>query len=204
MPSQGIVWDGNALWVGSVTSSEDPDGNTHRSRTLQRISKTDGSVLSSQIFSNSNERAIQDGLAWDGQYLWFSDSEEKTIQRLDPSDLTVLDSFASPAADPGGLTWDGRSLWGVDTSDSTVFQMDTTGNLLGRWSTPGTMPFGITFDGEHLWVVDNVRRSIDQLAIPEPSTLVMVFTAIFGVGVFCVVKRRHADGSDLVSASSDS
>ena len=180
------VWDGNDLWASHAMGFTDLDGNIHWSHTLQRIAKTDGSVLWSQAFRNSNVTAK--GLAWDGQHLWLSDSVGKTIQQLDPNDLTVLGSFPSPAETPRGLTWDGQSLWGVDASDNTVFQMDTAGNLLGRWSTPGTSPYGITFDGQYLWVVDNDRRTIDQLAIPEPSTLALLLT---GLGVLMAYRMRH-------------
>ena len=123
--------------------------------------------------------AVLRGVAWDGSYLWLSDSKHRQITQVDPADGSVIRSFPSPGTDPRGLTWDGSSLWIVDAADNVIHQVDTFGNLLDTWSAPGTgrWPYDIAFDGQYLWLLENESDSIYQLAIPEPTSVGLLISA---------------------------
>lgn len=81
---------------------------------------TDGSILATVPGFGDDPT----GLAFDGRYLWHSDNSEDTIYKIDPSNMTVVDSFVSPGSFPNDLAWDGRYLWVVDNGTDILYQFD--------------------------------------------------------------------------------
>jgi hypothetical protein len=72
----------------------------------------------------------------------------KTIFKLDPTDLSVLDSFSSTGSYPNDLAWDGSYLWVVDNGSDSLYKFDigfavTVGIDIKPGSDPNPVnPFG--------------------------------------------------------------
>lgn len=99
------------------------------------------------------------GIAWDGTYLWLSDSgpQPDMIHKL-TTDGEVVSSFAWPIESdpigPLGLTWDGEYLRIVSDSKNRVFKLTTEGVWVSEFVVPNNAPRGITWDGSTLWLSD--------------------------------------------------
>ena len=89
-----------------------PD-ETHRLTTAGTITNTFAAIGS-----------FPTGLAYDGVNLWHSDNATATIYKLDPTDLSELDSFPSPGSFPNDLAWDGKFLWVNDNGTDMLYQYD--------------------------------------------------------------------------------
>ena len=111
----GLAFDGSNLWnsdPATAFSSGTPDQLHHVT--------TAGGVLS----TSPAKGAFPTGMAYDGVNLWHSDNVEQMIYKLDPTTLTVLDSFSSPGQYPNDLAWDGRYLWVVDNGTDYLYKYD--------------------------------------------------------------------------------
>ena len=64
-----------------------------------------------------------DGLTWDGKYLWIADFNTQKAYQVDSTDGSVIMSFALPGTYPMGLAWDGSYLWVVDEADKKVYKL---------------------------------------------------------------------------------
>lgn len=116
----GLTWDGSRLWNSDTNCSFDyctPD----------RVHKlTPGGGM---IATYASIGPYPTGLAYDGRDLWHSDNIRDTIYRLDPTDLSVLDSFPSPGSYPNDLAWDGRYLWVVDNGTDQLYKYKVSGRF---------------------------------------------------------------------------
>lgn len=56
------------------------------------------------------------GLAFDGKYLWVSDSSNSMIYKISTDNGRVLEVFVSPIEKPSGLAWDCSGLWVIGTN----------------------------------------------------------------------------------------
>jgi len=102
------------------------------------------------------------GLAWDGAYLWITDSTAGYIYQLD-KDGTQVGGFASPAPSPRGLDWDGAYLWNADNTADYIYQLKTDGTQVAGFPPIGPDPTGLAWDGAYLWNADNTANYIYQL-----------------------------------------
>ena len=196
---RGLTWDNTSLWTTSFDRWNLGGPADVALDWMERYSP-DGTIISSFELSRSPD-AEPAGAAFDGTYLWLSDSKHGQVSQVDPTDGTLISSFSYPGTEPRGLTWDGSSLWSVDGTDQVVYQMDTLGNVLATWSLPLADPYGITFDGEFFWILDNDSSGIYQLAIPEPSTLTLLglMAGCLAAGRFVAVVRKPNNTSSLTA-----
>lgn len=93
------------------------------------------------------------GIGWDGANFWVVSDENNTIYKLAAGSLTVLDSFATPAATFAfGLEHNGTDLWGDNDEPEQIYQLDdTSGGLLQTWTSPFPSPNGVAWDGADVW-----------------------------------------------------
>ena len=94
---------------------------------------------------------------------------------------TVIQSFASPAAQPRGVEWDGRFLWITSQSTDLIYQVNpVTGSVIKSFAAPDSTPTELAFDGHFLWLCGGETNTIFQLdqitettikSFSAPSTL---------------------------------
>ncbi len=189
----GMTFDGTDFWTSIAAGWIDWVGVRYYSHTIEKWSGTDGTQLESITFEFSHMEPT--GLEWDGTDLWLLDERRliandrsAIISRLDPNDLTVVESFPVPGTELYGLAWDGSAFWTIDISENAIYRFDSEGNVLAEFSSPVDDPRGITYDGKHLWVAGNDdwpagngEPKLYQLAIPEPSTCALLSIAAAGI-----------------------
>ncbi len=149
LPStSGVAYDGENLWVCSESSTyvyriNLLNGDIQRMLHLQKgffsaVEYALGSLWLADILSNkiieadpetgeilssfSNPGFSLDGLAFDGNHFWVSDSSTMTIYQLD-IDGKVLRQFLAPGQSPRGLTYDGHYLWNAD-GNQKIYQLE--------------------------------------------------------------------------------
>jgi hypothetical protein len=142
---EGLAWDGATFWLFTTNFGEiyqfsiDESGGAAEMR-----------IISSFRSPNRTIGPTNDGLAWDGTSLWYSDSHN--VYRLDTAG-NVLSTFAL-GQEIAGLAWDGRQLWLAFKSlgeNATIAKTDTTGNTLLTFSVPLYEIDALTWGDGHLW-----------------------------------------------------
>ena len=123
---------------------------------LLKINPLDGSIEASFDIISSPSLI---GLAFDGNNLWISDSNNNKIYKYSRAGL-LLNTYdcPSPCRYPYGLTWDGNNLWvAAETStyrDYKLFKLSSDlGSILTSIDIPVEYPWdpeGLTWDGSYL------------------------------------------------------
>lgn len=170
---EGLVWDGKTFWVFTTNYGDiyqfavDESGGVPRTRTV-----------SSFRSPNRTIGGTNDGLAWDGAFLWYSDSY--MVYKLDTKGQ-VLSSFAFPHQ-VAGLAWDRGQLWlaynGAGMEGATIARTDTQGNVLLSFQLTGNRIDALTWGDGHLWAairdqtpgIDPLRREKSMIYSIEYST----------------------------------
>lgn len=152
-----MTYDGSNFWI--------VDWQTN---TISKVRPEDGAVLlslpgPSSLPSYQSNPSVTNarpyGITWDGRDLWVADQEEQKIFRIDVSDGSVVDFFATPGADPKGLSWNGEFLWHTDQTTGTLYAIET-----------GVIPFGITGCLERNGVAVDAAILLSQAATSDKST----------------------------------
>src|SRR5690606_18217077 len=61
------------------------------------------------------------GLAWDGEALWYADTD--ALHRLDINTSTLTRSIPMPAVASSGIAWDGGALWFIYSSQDNIWRI---------------------------------------------------------------------------------
>ena len=107
------------------------------------------------------------GLAWDGKFLWNTDTNSDQLYKLSPQTGEVLGEFPTPGTRSHGIAWEGQgqSLWSADTDDRVISQIDPqSGKVLYSFECPGE-PYGLTWDEENLWYGDDKAKTICRVTL---------------------------------------
>lgn len=139
---EGLAWDGETFWIFTTNYnyiygfSIDESGAKPKTRTIS-------------MFKSPNEitGGTNDGLAWDGANLWYSDRHN--VYNLDIKG-NVLGSFAF-AHEVAGLAWDGEYLWMA--YNDTLAQVDKKGKILHSIKSPVSQINALTWGNGYLWAV---------------------------------------------------
>lgn len=96
-------------------------------------------------------------LAWDGSSLWFSNQNNGSVYKVNPSNGDVTDSFDTGLDSPIGIEANRSNIWVVSrnfgSDDKAIHSYDlNTGQKTGEIPAPGSRPGGIAYDGNNLWV----------------------------------------------------
>jgi glutamine cyclotransferase len=95
-----------------------------------------------------------DGLTWDGSFLWISDFDTKRAYQVDPATCTAVRSIPLPGDYPMGLAWDGQYLWHAAGFSRLIYRLDPAdGHIVSSFSSPGMFPAGLTYTSG-LWNAD--------------------------------------------------
>jgi hypothetical protein len=105
--AKGYLWNSDFLWsqVG---------GAVHKI-------KMNGDLDNSFFFS---EWDCPEGLAFDGQFIWFAEYCQNKIYKLKVDDLTPVCYFDGPGLNPIGLTFDKTYLWLSDQGTKSLYKID--------------------------------------------------------------------------------
>lgn len=142
--TRGLAWDGEFLW-----SCGDDDGG---GSLLYKI-RVD-TVGVAEVYPAPGHRPMD--LAFDGRWLWITDRDNGSIDRIDPETGNLTRTVAAPGFSPGGLTYDGQGMWVADAGTGRLTRM-RGGRLQRRnpvaaedWFLRGYDVL-LGFDGQHVW-----------------------------------------------------
>jgi len=121
------------------------------------------------------------GLAYDGENIWLSSADDKTIIKLDPITGVNLQSLDTGIDKPWGMAWDGNFLWVIDYSDNWIYKVNvSTGEIAHSIKAPGTTPTGLAYNNGTLYVADFNEHNVftidsfsgsvyNQYPVPTPG-----------------------------------
>jgi len=106
------------------------------------------------------------GLAYDGDYLWISSSNEHMIYQATTSG-ELIDSFSSPLACPLDMAFDGTDLWVC--SGVWLLNITTSGDVIDAYDLSdirlGFRGSGLAYDGNHIWILESSDSIVYELDI---------------------------------------
>jgi len=159
---EGLAWDGTSLWTssgidlyevdpndGTILSVIDVEGGVRSSGGLTfdgtnlwkiirpKFHAIDASGSFVDIISEFDLPGIEEGLTFDGTYLYaisYNDETDPRIWKIDPITHALMpDSFALPNGTYNGLAFDGDSFWAVSWTEQIVYKISPTPHDLFPW-----------------------------------------------------------------------
>jgi len=145
-----------AISTGSARADMMGNANDGAGRAGPRLSAAYDQMLAASsvtlVTSIPSPCGGNNGLAWDGTYLWISDYDTRKAYQVDPATGAAVRSIPVPGTYPNGLAWDGSALWYVDSGGDTIYKLNPSdGTVLLSIPSPGHRPGGLEFDGTDLW-----------------------------------------------------
>ncbi len=104
-------------------------------------------------------------LAFDGRWLWVSNSLNDTIQKIDPA-TGVVQQTLDVGYRPGPLVFDKKYLWVLNQGDNTLQAVDVDRGVVVKEILTADRPSALLFDGQYLWV-SSYRLNQVQAFNPE-------------------------------------
>ena len=102
------------------------------------------------------------GVAVDGDDLWVTDEETKTVAQADPSTFSVSERIPVGTG-PSGVAVGAGFVWVANTDDRTVSVVDPQAHRVVQTIVVGNGPAGITVDGDRVWVANSVDGSVSEI-----------------------------------------
>ncbi len=136
---KGLVWAGDSLWM-----IDDIDQYAVGDEVLVNIDPS-GNILAQQPILSINGYA-SGGLAWDGEYLWYSyfnyDSSADFIYKVDLSGSgEVLQKVPLPNFS-NDLAWDGQFMWITSIDEDMLYQINVDYYFASTNLQSGTLSAG--------------------------------------------------------------
>ncbi len=161
---QALLWDetNHRLWVVNQGA-----------KTVQWIDPTSGTIVHTYPVGNG-----PNALAWDGLFLWVSNSLDNTIIQIDPDRDSAVDPGAvgEPIAvgrTPNALLWDGTSLWVANRGDSTIMRFVPSDEDHVYWQEVplpaavadniGDKPRALMWGDGAVWIANSDDASVTRL-----------------------------------------
>jgi len=123
------------------------------------------------------------GLTWDGEYLWCSSISMYMIYQLDPISGNIISSFDAPGGSNEGLAWDGTYLYACENGGGAgeqdyIYKLDPSDGTVISSIQPASMswPHGITWDGQYLWTNNFNTKTITKIN-PENAQILHTIPA---------------------------
>lgn len=215
-----IDTNGDDVFVGMIDGS-DPSY-------LYRVSKTSilpGVPLSAAATYSGTVPADVQGVAFDGTYVWVSESYTGRIRRLDAAALTVVNSYTLNAG-IGYLIHDSTaaSVFVADRTNNRVIQFSTSSNTVTQYLTGVFSPRYMVSTGTLLFAVGGSSLCIFDIAtgvllsevsgitglIADTGSSVVALDAasgellLFSRTTGAVVGRGEASGANQIAGFADS
>ncbi|MCP4002245.1 MAG: S8 family serine peptidase [Gammaproteobacteria bacterium] len=159
--TKGLAYDG--IYLRSIDSG---DGTSMRGEAYYQINPNTGAVVEMWL---RPAPAVSGpfGMTFDGTNIWSSDgSGGHMIYKHNPVDMSIINSFVSPRANPADLAWDGESLWAVISGSGPIIKINpATGAETGSIPIPPSAldPFGLTYANGCLYLGDKGSDTIYKL-----------------------------------------
>ena len=120
----GMAFDGTYLWATNAEGFF-----------ILKIDPTTGKTVG-EIPAPGGEYCT--GITWDGKenVLWVHNFDTRQIYKVDTSNGSVSNSFASPASYPTGLAFDGEHLWAADREEYKIYKVTTIGDKIFEFPIP--------------------------------------------------------------------
>ena len=109
--ARGLAWDGEFFW----SCGDDAEGGS----LLYKI-KAD-TVRVEEVYPTRGHRPM--ALAFDGRWLWLTDRDTGSIDRIDPETGKLTRSVGAPGFSPVGLAWDGKAMWVTDAGTGRLTRL---------------------------------------------------------------------------------
>ncbi|WP_256684418.1 PKD domain-containing protein [Halococcus qingdaonensis] len=112
--------------------------------------------IAGQVEISDDEEGPQN-LAWDGDSIWYSNINTKTIYQVDPTSGKITQSIETRLDSPSGIEATNDSLWVVTDSydeKNYIHKLDPeTGEEISKIPAPGSSSRGLAYDGQNLWTI---------------------------------------------------
>lgn len=114
-------------------------------------------------------RTQNNGLEWDGRYLWMvsgnGSSSASTLNAIDPEDGSVYTSWDMPTTgNCMGIAFVNDLMYVSDWTNGNIVKVDKQGNYIATYSSPGgTYVRGISSDGLYLYLTKASSSTDDSL-----------------------------------------
>lgn len=138
------------------------------SGTVDQFNRTrSGSRAATLVASFPSPVTGNNGLTFDGHYLWIANYGDRRAYQVDPENGSSIRSIPLPGGNyPDGLGWDGRYLWHSDSNTDLIYQIDPyDGTVMTSFLSPGTGPKGLAYDGTNLWNTDTDALNLYELTM---------------------------------------
>ncbi len=153
----GIASDGEKLWILSDPKNAITFELKYLDAETNQIEKT---TVIELIHIESGTYAH--GLAYDGQYLWFTLlSEFPKIVQVDKDSGDIIKYYSIQAEGQADLTWGSNMLW-ISTGNASIFTVSPDSGETNEFSSVDAphKDLGITFYDNKIWWGDALDNSI--------------------------------------------
>ena len=111
----------------------------------------------------------------DGRYLWVTDQNAGSVQRIDPD--TNFGGFSlGGMTNPMGIAWDGTYLWVASNGTDAVWRINPVSNAVVVVPV-GNGPTEVLYDGAHVWVTNFAANSVSRI---DPGSATVTATTALG------------------------
>ena len=154
--TDGIVFDGVNLWVGSFESGM-----------LTELS------LNGNILATVKLAGNPIGLAYDGANIWVANYYGDSVQKINIANPSQAKTFKyADLKSPYQLVFDGTYIWVTGWGSNKVVQLKASdGTEVRSFATQIMHPAGVAFDGACVWVTDtgpaNQTGDVEVFSAPE-------------------------------------
>lgn len=123
-----LTWDGRGYWAATRRNTRDSGEPAY----LYRLSPT------FQVLDRMEPPGLGcQGLAWDGELLWFVDVFDESISLLDPasSPPRLVQRYVTRFNYLSGIAFDGEHIWVSEYGDDRLYRLNP--RLAQAWRQPG-------------------------------------------------------------------
>lgn len=154
----GLAWDGTYIWCS---------GNNN-----DKIYKMDNNGIALNSFDVTSAPR---GLEFFDDHLWYVDSINRQIYKINPANGAYLDSISAPAGACRGLAFDGTYLWCTDRSLDEIYKIDINHKkVIMIIKSPAQYTYGLAWDGSCLWIAGYDSRAIVRLFVTGSNKIAIL------------------------------
>jgi YVTN family beta-propeller protein len=139
-----IAFDGANIWTAAGT--------------VDKLRASDGAHLDSFLPGTGGVT----GLAFDGTYMWGTNTNNDTVSKIDTSSDTVVATYPTGHR-PMAIAFDGTDMWVANTGSNTLSKIRASDGTLDATFAVGEYPNSLAFDGTAMWVSAGNADVVEKL-----------------------------------------